>query len=1498
MAACQKNVADGFFQTDNSVVNDFPVLVSSGSGDSITWSIAAGSAGNDAGCDTFVAQQDRLAEQVAAGLTYALTEDGKVGVVGGAAFTTGRSVSDLSYVGWTAKASSGYTIVGTHGATRDISYLRRADGIYNHRRLAIIPHSAGNTITVPSGASTGNFGAAWHASRSNQLVGGVYSYHYKVALYPSLARHLTKTKSDDLCIGDFHPRGEDSYQRIGGNTGRSLTGLSHAAGRTADRFWCRSDVRYERRFKAEHHTGVTEAQRHPQARNMAAGTVFSAYGRLGCYYTATSGKTITGTTASKCDYYFPLPKCDPNPGNGSDSDWRNYTNREMQSSRLYGKIFTKADGDPCAPQCTHNGEKRDMTNAEILEYIKDNPLFAPNTDGTTPCVKSADPPQQAGFTADPCVTASLEIYENRIVGSAAEPGVAASDRTLVVAADRTAWDLDITSPHHNTASPPRDVASTPSDATGCADGSEGRADHSSDAGSAVRKNTAAGVDLTLPASSVAAKSTHPPHSKGFDSAGTDYTGAVKNIAHRYASNVAENTCAAKRAEAEMVLSEMKARRLAFQRYIDSYQSRIDAALSTSATAPLSFGNYSTNTQPGSDLGVDVLRYNAIEANHSAYVNARKDHLEFLETAVDKAETQYGTDTSGLSVPSAVPNNGCVARYDSAITALRDKIDDAETDFATVARTAGKKSVSGHLSDFNRVNLAADPAAARVDVPNVSRPAYTWNNDSSSTAYSCPSGGRLNSNKSKCTPSISQSQAAAASTSTVTTTDQECLDNPPDDPEFLWFLACYGTETVTTYSCPSPAVPAWTLSGSSCSRTVDGTPYTSTVTVTTSQSYSVTETGTVKGYFPSANSSPDKSQTFTVTFTGTRTKTVVNSGTPTYSNRTDSNNYATKSKEAEDIVKGSPPTNQSALPGFAEPSITAHTDISNLSLLGKYHPQHTDRANLKTASASDRNTAAANLGSLSAGNITTAATGATTTPQNIANTNVPTSWGATGTTAASRRSDLQTETNDYKTAYTRAYNTAYRAALSDMGTTATTTTWNNFDWRYHNPSLAWGNYQEDPATTYSASTATPRDGTGCDLVSVASDGTVSVEATRLDYETSSYGKGSVYSTRTDAQRTCKIRRTRTPELLLEYQPSRPSGTDTSKAASSFYVDYQPTAAAERFKLYDEAEVFAVKASLADSNPVLCYQPGEALVAHVGARGIDAVNQAVFRNASGFRGGNKKHCYRHPSLTQPAFAFFDDTAHSAMHSVSVVWQQPSTKIVSKLGSADDLKMMANSVALEASNAVAYDDATRTSSFYGTYYTFPTDTSVNSPSGWNITGHPTLTLTSTFNQHQVQAKDTAAKIPTTHTMVFKFIDCVLGIEDVAFVDNIASPYALLSDENGVVPGWKPEYSRDNTPVDEWDSGWKQTYDSDPHNSPTWYYPAFSTYEGALRLDGRRDSNGDPITYGRNTQGGFAHPSYALENTAADEIGWGIVYEDKVGKQQPVWAYWLVIFSHMESA
>ena len=1183
VAACQKNVADSFFQTDNSVVNDFPRLVPSGSGDSMTWSIAAGSAGNNAGCDTFVAQQDKLAAQVVSGLTYGLSEDGKVQPVGGAAFTTGRSVSDLNYVTWTAKASSDYTIAGTHGATTDVRYYRRADGVGDS--LAITPSSAAKTITVPndSSARRGRFGAAWHGTR---VTGGYHLNNYRVALYPSLARHLTKAKSDALCRNFFHPRGEDSYERIGGSTGRSLTGLSHADGKIADRFWCRSDWRYERRFAVEVHDlpdGIIAYAGAP-----ASGT-FTAYGRLGCYYTVRRAQKITGTTAYKCIYLFPLPKCDPNPGNGSDSDWRYYTNEEIQDGRLAGKVLTKADGDPCAAQCTHNGSKRDMTEAEIREYTKDDVFFVPKADGTTPCVKSAAPPQQAGFTADPCVTASLVIYENRTAGSDAEPGVTATDRTLVVATGRTAWDLDVTSPHHNTASPPRDVASTPADATGCAGGSESRADHSSDAGSAVRKNTAAGVDLALPVSSVAGQSTHPPHSKGFDSAGTDYSGAVKNMAHRYASGVAENACAAKRAEAEMVLSEMKARRLAFQRYIESYESSLDAAIGV-------FGGYRANTQAGSDLGLKVRQYNAEEARRADYVALRKAHLDKLKLALADAERKYQT-ASNQSVTALTSDSGCVAAYDTKITNLRTVQKNAETAFpSTVSSRAGISSVNTHLRNFN-AQAGPNLNAGRITfipetLPVLERPTSpSWiaGATSSTTTYHCNTGSETGfslTSDNKCTKTVS-------TTSYVYTSPTETEE-----------------EGETVYTCPTGTTLIKIVFGiTACRRSVT-TPRTETGTVSTTITSSWTEThssgphtGTIIGSYTDPTTTPGtlytKTIRYSLTFTGSRSCSYA-TGHDHYSTRCDTASHRVSGRtpaQAKAMVEGTKPA-VTPTPGFSPPTKpAAHANMSNIWLLGKYHTQHPDRSNLVAASTSVRDTAAINLGSLSAGNITTAATGATYTPQNIANLYVPTSW--TGSAAASRRSDIQTEANDYKSAYTSAYNNAYTQATTDMGSTATTSTWNRFDWRYQTSTLDWGSYQEDPATTYSGwvaqagETEADRDGTGCDLIAVAADGGVSVEATRLDYETSKYGKGNVFGTRTDAQRSCKIRRTRTPELLLEYQPSAPSGTDTSKATTFWHVNYQPTSAAERFKLYNEAEVFAVKASLADRAPVLCYQPGEGL-----------------------------------------------------------------------------------------------------------------------------------------------------------------------------------------------------------------------------------------------------------------------------------------------------------------
>ena len=1329
VAACQKNVADGFFQTDNSVVNDFPRLVPSGRGDSVRWSVAAGSAGNNAGCDTFVAQQDRLAAQVASGVGHVLDENGNLVVApSGAAYTTGRSASDLTYGSWTAKAASSYTLVGSYGGTSDRSYLARVDGHTENRRYrrAISPDTA--TWTVPSrdSSSTGNFGALWHGTKlvtttnvpgrwtggkghyecsgswyttstgsrrcngTQRWVWTVYQtwvppYSYdtesdvRVAL-GNVAYHLTKAKSVALCPSLFHPRGEDSYQRIGRSTGRSLTGLSHIVGRTADRFWCRSDLRYERRFAVEVHDLPSGIIAYSGA--SASGT-FTAYGRLGCYYTATVPKLIKNSArAYECGYRFPMPRCDSNRDGRAD---REYTAAEVQSLVSRGTIAL--------------GQRVSLAD-------------------TARCDPPNPPPSQASFTADACVTADLEIYENRIVGSDAEPGVPASDRTLAVATGRTVWDLDVTSPHPLTASPPRDTTSGTGDPDGCADGSEDRADHASAPADAARSQS--------PAPSYAASDrtddAAPPNDADDD---IDYSGAARNMAHRYASRVAENTCAAKRAEASLRLALLEAEEKLYKDWMERYEawakSKKDAF---DSWRPTGYSSGTIDTAAGSHGTFYSFK-------HAVRSQSRLNYATGMSTMYETRETDAGAAAATSLTKPTVASNWC-GDPASFVEDYSDDVDDLKKAADDAIKAGGSQTTP---SGGPTAIITKDPGGSSVATAGT-RERGRWE--------------------------------------TYEEDDPDC-DSSEDDSDS-------DSEDSSEETCPKIEKRRWKVTQAEVKATVTHSYATYILTVSgggwsdNKTVAAATRTQTCSRWYTS--SCPDAG------------------GHPGHS-------YS-------DLVGTLPSTTDFPSTTGAPGKSVSSPALSKL--LGKYYPSHADRANLKHSVAQTRNQAAANLGKLEK------TTAATITPTAFSNLAVPVSNPATDTEETTQRNAVKTAAETYQNRYTQAYDNAYDQAIDDMGGTTTTVTrngqtktvkvWSGFDWRYQTSTLAWGNYQEDPATTYSASTATPRDGTGCDLISVASDGSVSVEATRLDYETSSYGKGSVYSTRTDVQRTCKIRRTRTPELLMMYAPAAPPactaarlaaktvcGTDTTKTADSrldtdtakttaefYYVDYQPPAAAERFKLYDEAEVFAVKVSLADRAPVLCYQPGEAPVAHVGAKGIDAVNKAVFRHASGFAGGNKKHCYRHPSAaqlvsngkSQPAFAFFDDTAHSAMASVNVVWQQLTPKIVSKLGSTDDLKMMANTANLVASPAVAYVDATRTSSFYGTYYTFPTDTSVESPSGWDITGHPSLTLASTFNQHQVQAKDTAAKTPTTHTMVFKFIDCVFGIEDVATAADIAAALA----------------------------------------------------------------------------------------------------------------------------
>ena len=1398
--ACQGGgIADGFFQTDAAGRNDFPELSRDDDGD---WEISA-TGSKTSGCAAFVDAQLQMAARARTNGGYYLDSAGNLqkAVVASSRFLVAPASRTRTYTSWGTTftgvdpnlvahgsyldggrtgaqipvsrygqvpdavkpyglVESAATVGCTNAANRGLAritgdgadyYLARTDN-----QLADRQGAANSPARVSSPQPSGAWepSAAALSAENERVIKTAGTYYrqrdgipipytritwyavvhfgrcdYQRFLLASQDRGSDSNMSA-LCPAGMHPRGQDGFWVIGSGTGRTLSSLNgETKVKAADRYWCRSDVRYRLAYTAEEHSGYDPP---PGITVADDGDVFFAFGRSGCFYTAMS------MSAGECEYAFPVPRCDD------------------------------------------SGTARDFSETELGKHTI-GAKFSPDSDGSTDCGVPVAP-VLATFTADPCVTATLEIYENRIAGGDAEPGVISSDRTLAVAAGRTTFDLDVTSPHPLTASPPRDATAGTGDPDGCADGSESRADHAASSGAAARRQSPAPTYAASGRTDTAA----PPNDADGD---IDYSGAVRNMAHRYASRVAENTCSVKRSEADAELALLEAREAAFTRWLSDYKTAADS----NASRMRSYRRVSY--QSGAQLR--VLRFNDLEQSKADYAAARAPLYTALSGVLVTAKTNYDTTTdrtTGASRASVIPaasDSGCVAHYTAEITRLKNLFAAAEKT-ATDAIKPAERAV-------NAVRIAAVP---HIDIPipsSVRLPDISHTPGRTETVEECPATGT----PPNCTRSPRQGETCPQGV---------CADSPR-------------TRTIQYYTCRGHR--------------------------------GVVDEGAVVGTYKGSARSKSYRGTYTAASRGESTSTSCPGWR--FSGSTPSS--------AVSWVLGSYPS-ASRLPALSSPAAAEGLrSLNKLAVLGSYHTGHADRGNLEAASADTRNSDAS----------FTATAGTASGPAAVA------TW---------------------QSAYKTAYDNAFTQATGHMSGTA----WGSFDWRYETTTLNWGSYQEDGATAFSASTATPRDGTGCDLVRVAADGTVAVEATRLDYETSSYGKGNVYSTRTDAQRTCKIRRTRTPELLLMYAPSVVSGTDTSKTADSrldsdsaasnaefFYVDYQPTADAERFKLYDEAEVFAVKASLADRAPVLCYQPGEALVAHVGAKGIDAVHKAVFRNASGFAGGNKTHCYRHPSSAQlgspprPAFAFFDDTAHSAMDSVSVVWQQPNPKIVSKLGSTDDLKMMANSVALVA-NTVAYADATRTSSFYGTYYTFPTDSSTESPSGWDISGHPTLTLTSTFRQHVAQAKDAAAKTPTTHTMVFKFVDCVFGIEDVAFVDNIASPYALLS-KDGVVAGWKPEYgdtnhSDYNTPIDEWDYGWKQTYDSDPHSSPTWYYPAFSTYEGALRLDGRQDSNGNPITYGRNTQGGFAHPSYTLENTAADGMGWGIVYEDKVGKQQPVWA------------
>ena len=548
-ACSQGGIADGFYQTRTDV-NDFPVLTYDSDPETYNLSVSD--------CDGFVEAQEKMVTEAATNGGFWLDETGAL-QKGNLPDRIDARPASLTYGTWGAKgaafaAKSGsttdfggnryyYNNTGNaYGVTSDAGYWRRVDVFSEDapaKDWAIYPDTA--TLAVVWGTYTAiPMGREFYGSRPTASTLADMDVTEKIGISPNTgttvyslynSRYLPAAQSiggsGGICPAGFHPRGEDSYNRIGNTTGRTLSGLTHAEGVVADKYWCRTDLRFSRKLYPYTRPGVTL---HSQADGMSLTQAFYAYGRINCFYTAdsstqpngsaTTGVESIGGSAYSCSYpYHPLPKC-------TDAD----TNR-----------------------------KREFTSAELGTYTIGE-TFKAKSDGTTVCgAASTNPPtpQQAGFDDDACVTATLEIYENRVATSDAEPGVPATDRTLTVAAGtREAYDLDITSPHPRTASPPRDTTAGTGDPSGCASGSEDRADHAGSPADAARKQD--------PAPSYAASSSgniaHPPSASGDSGVLADYNGTRLNIAHRYASKVAENTCAAKRATAATALGTLSAAR--------------------------------------------------------------------------------------------------------------------------------------------------------------------------------------------------------------------------------------------------------------------------------------------------------------------------------------------------------------------------------------------------------------------------------------------------------------------------------------------------------------------------------------------------------------------------------------------------------------------------------------------------------------------------------------------------------------------------------------------------------------------------------------------------------------------------------------------------------------------------------------------------------------------------------------------------------------------------
>ena len=1459
---CQRAVADAFFQAGGNSgtshdfpVDDFPVIEHTESG----WRTGDGTGERGEGCADFVKQQDRLASSMSANGGWYLTAEGVLKKNSGEIPASSISRPAAAYGTWAGKGSAYYHL-GRHNGYRRTAggdYLASTSSLYDNRadpangQLAVAtglpatglfpwgtssPTGSGQTVPCAGAGVQGCYDRSSFAVRTNRLL-GAHNSQFAVAASANLKRYANQSWNAYLnrivvsstalnsrlvhlshaqdagggwCPAGWHPRGQDSLFAIGPSTGRTLTSLdSERLSKLADSYWCRSDVRYTLKFNAEQHDCGTVPYRGPCSSPTgvtlpAAGSDFGSYGRKNCY------KTMTGydIAAAECEYAFPLPRCD-------------------------------SDGDGTAD--------REFSAAEIANIgVEDEPLAVGEA---ADCGTNINPPDLAGFDADPCVTVRLSVSENLPAASDASPGVSAGDRTVSGIAGH---DLGSSAAFPNTAAPPRDLTAGSEDPSGCPDGEEERADHGvraspSDtvlpAASPQRRGSQASADpasphsvpAPLPSSSSAANTAAPPSDYDADNS---YAGVRANLAHRYASKIAENTCAAKRAEADLVMAVLQARRASFSEYLADYKDAAD-------DNETKFAGYTAVNSGASGLSWYWARDTAAELNRAAA--ALSTAYGNLSTALVDAKTAYDNATNQTQnlpettaddraqVIAATSSLGCVKHYDDETARLKKIFADAET----------------AALDTGANGIAEEATAIATHQPK------TWDRPSV-----------------RLRPYSIREYGGSPRHRTTTATEQYDCTGQGDD------RSC---ETRTVTACSGYR---YTRSGR-----IDGS--------YTPKSRSLNARGIL---VETSRRAETRSRTFSGTDTaaaGSYRSTDTVQGCPAGSFRGETQ------AQAENDMRGSvgtvlttPPWPSLDSPVAATAIYTSATPAAFLlppsQMLGKYHPDHTDRADLDHSDQLERATAATRLGALSV----SSADGRN--PAAYAAVAVPAANPQNLTNADTLRTAVQTAATSYRQTYTAAYDRAHTRARSDMGGTGGTqqqARWSNFRWEYDRNSLEWENYTQNVTTDTTLADGTVIQGqAGCDLVSVDTDGKVTVAATRLDFESSSYGVGRAFATRPQPeQRECKVRRTRTPRLELAYEPpttaterpwracpavmtdsTLPCGTDSHSSRTGDYydTDFQPNSSAEKFKIYPrkpatepgEAEILNLRVSLSDSPPVLCHstysQP--ITISNKAAATADAMSRAgsVWRSAAVSATSvirpvpwsgtvTADHCFAAPTSGQ-GWAVFDDTAHSAMVGASIAH-------VSGVGG-----IIAVSPVLRNSAAtVAYPgDASQSSRFYGRHITI---SSAATAAGWNV---PDSNVASAGSSYRLEVSDKTRQARNDfmfasrfdNALSFDFLDCLPDIRNLAFIHNIAQVREA--------PAQVPPTST-TAPVPTFGD-----WDATPGDAAGWYYPPASA-----------DARARPatVTIPPVNSEGFPHPDVTAEDTLPEEKYWQVYYHSRIGTLAP---------------